>query len=88
MQEQSAASRRTPVRWIIAVVGASLALGIGGATMSATAATVDSWGTVSRDSSGSQAVRVQHSTEDDSRRGDCPHDRESSADSSGTETSV
>jgi hypothetical protein len=89
LQEESTTSRRTPVRWLIAVVGASLALGIGGATLSATAATVDSSRTVGRDSSGSQTIHVRDSTGDDNRKSDCRHDRgESSADSSSTETSV
>jgi hypothetical protein len=89
MQEESTTSRRTLVRWFIAVVGASLALGIGGATLSATAATVDSSSTVSRSSSESRAIHVRDSTSNDNRKGDCPHDRgETSADSSSTETSV
>lgn len=89
MQEESKTSRPTPVRWLIAVVGASLAFGIGGATLSATAATVDSSRTVGRDSSRPQTTHVRDSTGDDNRKGDCPHDRaESSTDSSSTETSV
>lgn len=89
MEEESTTSRRTPGRWLIAVVGASLALGIGGATLSATAATGDSSGSVSRNSSGSQTSHVRDSTDNGKRKADCPHDREgSSADSSSTETNV
>jgi len=89
MEEESTTSGRTPVRWLIAVVGASLALGIGGATLSATAATGDSSGSVSRDSSGSQTTHSRDSTDNGMRKADCPHDRgDSSADSSSTETSV
>jgi hypothetical protein len=89
MEEESTTSRRTPVRWLIAVVGASLALGIGGATLSATAATGDSSSSVSRNSSGTQTNHVRGSTDNNNRKGDCPHDRgDSSADSSSTETNV
>lgn len=89
MEEESTTSKRTPVRWLIAVLGASLALGIGGATLSATAATGDSSGSVGRSSSGTQTTHVRDSTDNDHRKGDCPHDRDgSSADSSSTETSV
>jgi hypothetical protein len=89
IEEEGTTPRRTPVRWLIGVVGISLALGIGGATLNATAATVDSPGTVRRYSSESRAIDVRDSTAGGDRKGNCPNDRgESSTDSSGTETSV
>jgi hypothetical protein len=89
MEEEGTTPRRTRVRWLIAVVGTSLALGIGGATLNATAATVDSSDTVSRNSSESRTIHVRDSTGGGDRKGNCPNDRgESSTDSSSTETSV